>query len=89
MPAMLRWLLRLVLLVVVVAAAFTGRILWIGGVFRTIEPHFAGHCHLVTGPVGAEDITIHPKTGIAYISASDRHAVLSGKPVPGAICSST
>src|SRR5512143_1640456 len=69
----------------VVAAVFAAGIVWIGGVFRSIEPHFAGRCHLVEGPVGPEDLTIHPRTGVAYISASDRRAVFGGKPVPGAI----
>jgi arylesterase/paraoxonase len=68
-----------------VVAVFAARIMWFGGVFRTIVPHFAGQCHLVTGPVGAEDLTIHPKTGVAYISASDRRRTLNGNPVPGAI----
>jgi len=72
-------------LVAVVAGMFAARIVWIGGVFRSIKPHFAGRCHLVEGPVGPEDLTIHPQTGVAYISASDRRAVFSGKPVPGAI----
>ena len=70
-----------------VMGLFVARILWVGGMFRSIEPHFAGRCHLVNGPVGPEDLTIHPKTGVAYISACDRHAVFSGKPVPGAIFS--
>ncbi len=43
-----------------------------GGAFKTIEPHFAGSCTRVDGVVGAEDITIDPDTGIAYISAMDR-----------------
>lgn len=61
------------------------RILWLGGMFRHLEPHFAGRCRLVEGPVGPEDLTIHPKSGVAYISACDRRAVFSGRPVPGAI----
>ncbi len=89
MPTVLRMLRRVILIslaaIALVAAVFVGRIVWIGGVFRTITPHFAGRCHLVEGPVGPEDLTIHPRTGVAYISACDRRAVSSGRPVPGAI----
>ncbi len=42
------------------------------GVFKTIEPHFGGQCRVVEGVVGAEDITVDPDTGIAYVSAMDR-----------------
>lgn len=45
------------------------------GVFRSIEPHFSGTCTRVDGVVGAEDITIDPVTGIAYISAMDRRTL--------------
>ena len=61
------------------------RLLWLAGAFRRIHPHAAGTCRLVAGPVGPEDITIHPRTGIAYVSASDRRALRSGRAVPGAI----
>jgi arylesterase/paraoxonase len=73
------------LALVIVAGGWGVRILWLAGTFRRIHPHFAGSCRLVRGPVGPEDITIHPRTGLAYISASDRRAVDAGKPVPGAI----
>jgi len=82
---MLRTLLIALGLVAVLVVLFIGRIVWIGGVLRTITPHFAGRCHLIEGPVGPEDLTIHPKTGVAYISASDRRAMGRGTPVPGGI----
>ncbi|MFQ5668399.1 MAG: SMP-30/gluconolactonase/LRE family protein [Candidatus Binatia bacterium] len=71
--------------IAVVVGALILRILWIAGQFRTITPHFAGHCRLIKGPVGPEDLTIDPRTGVAYISAADRRASLAGRPVPGAI----
>jgi len=46
------------------------------GVFRSIEPHFDGQCTRVDGVVGAEDITIDPETGMAYISAMDRRTLI-------------
>jgi len=85
MAAVLRAMLIALPAIGAVALVLGARIVWIGGVFRTIEPHFAGHCHLVPGPVGPEDLTIHPQTGVAYISASDRRALFAGRPVPGAI----
>jgi arylesterase/paraoxonase len=55
------------------------------GEFKTLKPHFSGQCQKIGGVVGAEDITIHPQTGVAFISSSDRRALLRGEPVPGAI----
>ena len=71
----LRWLL----LVLLLAAAWVGRTLWLAGVFRTLEPHFAGHCTEVAGIPGPEDLTIHPRTGVAYVSACDRFALERGE----------
>jgi arylesterase / paraoxonase len=73
------------LLVVLAVSVWAIRLLWLAGTFRRIQPHFAGTCRLVPGPVGPEDITIHPRTGVAYVSASDRRAVMAGRAVPGAI----
>ena len=60
-------------------------LLWTAGQFKTIEPHFAGQCNPVTGVIGAEDITLHPRTGVAFISACDRRAVIEGRPGRGGI----
>ncbi len=70
---------------VAVIGGFVLRTLWRAGAFLSIEPHFSGRCRLVSGPMGPEDLTIHPKSGVVYISASDRRAALAGRPVPGAI----
>ena len=83
---MRRRLIGITLLVLVLAAGVWAlRLLWLAGAFRGIQPHFAGTCRPITGPVGPEDITIHPRTGIAYVSAADRRAAQHGHPVPGAI----
>jgi len=79
----LLWMVPLVLVIGV--SLWSLRLLWFAGAFRRIHSHFAGTCHLVRGPVGPEDITIHPRTGIAYISAADRRSVARGAAVPGAI----
>jgi arylesterase/paraoxonase len=83
--AMRRLLLAVLALLVLAVLVQAGRILWLGGVFRGISPHFEGRCRLVAGPVGTEDLTIDPRSGVAYLSASDRRAVLAGAPRPGGI----
>src|SRR6185369_8848237 len=73
---------------VLVVALVAGWFVWLmnaAGQFRTITPHFEGTCTQVPGVVGAEDITIHPRTGVAYLSASDRFSMFQGKPAHGAI----
>jgi len=55
------------------------------GELKTIEPHFAGTCERVPGVVGPEDITIDPRSTVAYISSDDRRATLAGRPAAGAI----
>jgi arylesterase/paraoxonase len=55
------------------------------GEFKDLKPHFNGQCQKIGGVAGAEDITIHPQTGVAFISASDRRALLAGQQTQGAI----
>jgi arylesterase/paraoxonase len=71
--------------VVLVIGGYILSLLWRAGTFRRITPHFAGTCTLIEGPVGPEDITIHPRSGVAYVSACDRRALMAAQPVPGAI----
>lgn len=80
-----RLILLVLTLLVLVPAAWLLRLLWLGGTFRSIAPHFAGDCRLIEGPVGAEDVTIDARTRRAYLSATDRRALAAGAPVPGAI----
>jgi arylesterase/paraoxonase len=58
---------------------------WVAGQFKRIEPHFTGKCKAVAGVVGPEDITIHPRTGVAYVSGCDRRAIQAGGSGGGAI----
>lgn len=74
-----------VLIIIMVFAAFVVRTLIVAGQFKTIRPHYEGTCIRVAGLPGPEDITVHPRTGIALISSDDRRAMLAGKPVQGAI----
>lgn len=56
----------------VILLFFIADLLVDGGTFKTIEPHFDGQCEMIEGVVGAEDITIDPTNGLAFISAHDR-----------------
>ena len=76
---------RLGLAVVVLLAVFVGYTVWLAGEFKSLEPHFAGQCKQIDGVVGTEDITIHPETGVAYISSDDRRATMAGTPTQGGI----
>jgi len=68
-----------------VVGGFALQLLYAAGQFKTIEPHFNGACTPVVGLTGPEDLTVHPRTGIAYISAADRRSVFAGGPARGAI----
>jgi arylesterase/paraoxonase len=81
----MRTILLLVALLVLLAAGRVLQTLWVAGAFKSLEPHFAGQCTEVGGAVGPEDITIHPRTGVAYISAYNRRATARGEPGRGAL----
>lgn len=80
-----RLILGVVAVVLLLVAGGAFRQLWRAGAFRSIDPHFAGSCRLVPGAVGTEDLTIHPRSGVALVSSSDRRAGMQGRPVPGGI----
>lgn len=61
--------------IVFLIGAFVMQTMVSAGVFKTIQPHFAGQCTRVEGLAGAEDITVDPETGMAYVSAMDRRAL--------------
>jgi len=82
---MKKWVLITLPLVILACAGWVVNLLWSAGQFKTIDSHFSGTCQPVSGVVGAEDITIHPATGIAYISVCDRRDVAIGKPGNGGI----
>jgi arylesterase/paraoxonase len=74
-----------VLLLVILVAGWAVHLYWVAGQFKTIEPHFSGKCKSVAGVVGPEDITIHPRTGVAFVSGCDRRAIQEGGAGGGAI----
>ncbi len=71
--------------IVLAVGGFALHLVWAAGQFKTLEPHFSGACTPVPGLLGAEDVTVHPGTGIAYVSATDRRSVMAGGPGRGAI----
>ena len=70
---------RILLLLIVVLAVSVGRQAPLAHRCRSAASSRTSRAPaaLVPGPVGPEDITIHPRTGIAYVSATDRRAVLA------------
>ena len=82
---MKKWISIALLLVILLCAGWVVELMWSAGQFKTIDSHFSGTCRPVAGVVGAEDITLHPETNIAYISVCDRRAVGLGKPGNGGI----
>ncbi|MFV1873888.1 MAG: strictosidine synthase family protein [Oleiphilus sp.] len=73
-----------VLLIVLVLVVLQGlRISQDAGIFRSVEQTVDyGVCEQLTGPVGAEDITIDRVSKVAYISADDRRAVFNDSELP-------
>ena len=81
----MRKVLITVFVILAFFAAFVAKTLYDAGQFKTIIQHYEGTCIRVAGLPGPEDITIHPRTGIAFISSDDRRATKAGAPVQGAI----
>jgi arylesterase/paraoxonase len=81
---MKKWL-WIIAVPIVVVSGWLLHLFWTAGEFKTLAPHFSGTCRRVQGAVGAEDITVHQATGIAYISSCDRRAVERGEDAAGAI----
>ncbi len=48
------------------------------GEFKKLNPHYDGKCVTVPGVQSSEDITVHPRTGVAFISSDDRRAWFGG-----------
>lgn len=54
--------------------AWSFRVASTAGLFTDVTPRFAGTCATVHGIVGAEDIAVDRKSGLAFLSATDRRA---------------
>jgi arylesterase / paraoxonase len=79
---------RLLVAIAIVVALLAAYVVWFlhaAGEFRTITPHFDGTCVAVPGLTGGEDLTIHPRTGVAYVSSVDWRDVIAGRATSGAL----
>jgi len=72
--------------VLLILALGVSAFLYRGGAFKTLTASIEGSCRpIATGAGSAEDLEIDHRTGIAYLSAYDRRAVVSGQSVTGTI----
>jgi len=70
------WIIGGVILTAIVA--FVLKTFYDAGEFKNIVPHTSGPCQTVGGVLSSEDITIHPQTGMAFISSDDRRPWFQG-----------
>lgn len=61
-----------VLILAIIAAGLLVKTFYDAGEFREINPHFKGKVNTIAGVLSSEDITIHPQSGMAFISSCDR-----------------
>lgn len=81
----MRYLLMAAGAIVLLLVLFVLKTLWAAGEFKQLSPHSTGRYHAVSSVAGAEDITVDPETGIAFISCNDRRAAMRGEAKQGAI----
>lgn len=81
----IKQLLKAIGILVLIAAVGTLYVLYRGGVFRPIEPHFAGVCESLPLEGSVEDITVDRERGIAYLSFLDRAGLIKGEAVQGTV----
>ena len=75
----IKQLLKIIGVLVLVAALGTLYVLNRGGAFRKIEPHFAGSCESLPLSASAEDMTVDRERGFVYISYLDRQSLVKGE----------
>jgi len=61
-------------ILIVIMAGLLVKTFYDAGEFKSLEPHSFGECAAVDGVLSSEDITIDPRTGMAFISSADRRA---------------
>jgi arylesterase/paraoxonase len=79
----MKWILFAVGALAIIAGIFALQTLFIAGEFKRLLPHFAGSREAVTGIPGPEDITIDPRSGMAYVSSDVRPAARGDGPARG------
>ena len=82
---LLRWILRIVVAIVVLAFGWGMFIYAESGQFRELEPLSPGPCMAVSGAPGAEDIEIDRERGLAILSSDDRRRAMAGESATGGL----
>ncbi|MEZ5565093.1 MAG: hypothetical protein R3F24_06045 [Gammaproteobacteria bacterium] len=75
---LLKQLLKLIGVLVLVAAVSIIYVLYRGGAFRQVDPHFAGQCDALPLDASAEDMAVDRENGLVYLSYLDRQALVKG-----------
>jgi arylesterase/paraoxonase len=79
----MKWILFSVGALAIIAGIFALQTLFIAGEFKRLLPHFAGSREAVAGIPGPEDITVDPRSGMAYMSSDVRPAARGDGPARG------
>jgi len=79
----MKWILVAAGFLAIIVGVFALHTLLIAGEFKRLEPHFAGSWEAVTGIPGPEDITIDPRSGMAFVSSDVRPAARGSGPIRG------
>jgi arylesterase/paraoxonase len=72
-------------IVVFALGIFVFKTYWQAGEFKDLKPYSQLECAPIKSVVGAEDITVDPSSGIAFVSCTDRRAARKEDAVQGAI----
>ncbi|MGB4960633.1 MAG: SMP-30/gluconolactonase/LRE family protein [Saprospiraceae bacterium] len=78
---------KILIIVLIIVILMVLRTLWYAGAFKKITSQSTHDGQLITGMIGAEDITIDRSSGLALVSSCDRRAITNGKNIKGAIYS--
>jgi arylesterase/paraoxonase len=83
----LKIILKYTGILLVAAGVLVAYVLQRGGVFRTLEPGFAGVCETLPLDASAEDMTVDRERGLLYLSYLDRQSLVkqTGENVQGTI----
>ncbi len=79
MSPVLRWSLIVLALIVGIISIMGLRFLSAAGFFTGIKQEVAAQCTTIPSPPGPEDIQIDRTRGLAFVSATDRRALMAGK----------
>lgn len=79
MSPVLRWSLIVLAVIVGIVSIMGVRFLSAAGYFTAIKQEVAAQCTAIPSPPGPEDIQVDRTHGLAFVSATDRRALMAGK----------